>query len=304
MRAILGGGLGRARATAPTSGARIAHGQAGSLFVHPRGQAPGTRDERTRISGLQRAGWARHRAGRRLRRRDRLAGPRGPHRRRGLRRRAPRQRWAGPSPARLSRQTAQPDRGPPRPRARRGRPPNRPVELAGTAPAESRTGPHRGVTPLTPTPSAEDGLREFAERSGIPVLVARRRHDVLPDDHPLYAGHLQTGTRPNIVHTLSGADLLLAGGSRLGEITVQTVPRSPTSGSSRSTSPRACPGPTPRCPTRSATSWCRPLYPEHRRDGPPTVRTGRDRGPHDSRRSTPGDRRPTATCDAPGRVES
>ncbi len=68
---------------------------------------------------------------------------------------------------------------------------------------------------------AEDDLREFAERTGVPVLAAWRRHDVFPNDHPLYAGHLQMGTHPDIVRTLSGADLVLAAGSRLGEITVQ-----------------------------------------------------------------------------------
>ncbi|MBW0104102.1 thiamine pyrophosphate-dependent enzyme [Pseudonocardia sp. KRD291] len=68
---------------------------------------------------------------------------------------------------------------------------------------------------------AEERLREFAVRTGVPVLAAWRRHDVFPNDHPLYAGHLQMGTHPEIVRTLSGADLVLAVGSRLGEITVQ-----------------------------------------------------------------------------------
>ncbi|MFE7202647.1 thiamine pyrophosphate-dependent enzyme [Pseudonocardia alni] len=68
---------------------------------------------------------------------------------------------------------------------------------------------------------AEDRLRGFAERTGVPVLAAWRRHDVIDNDHPLYAGHLQMGTNPQIVRTLSGADLVVAVGCRLGEITVQ-----------------------------------------------------------------------------------
>lgn len=68
---------------------------------------------------------------------------------------------------------------------------------------------------------AEERLREFAEWAGAPVLAAWRRHDVFRNDHPLYAGHLQMGTHPEIVRTLREADLVLAIGTRLGEITVQ-----------------------------------------------------------------------------------
>lgn len=68
---------------------------------------------------------------------------------------------------------------------------------------------------------AEDALLRFAEGSGIPVLAGWRRHDVFPNDHPLYAGHLQMGTHPEIVRTLREADLVLALGCRLGEITTQ-----------------------------------------------------------------------------------
>ncbi|MGH3382178.1 MAG: thiamine pyrophosphate-dependent enzyme, partial [Actinoallomurus sp.] len=68
---------------------------------------------------------------------------------------------------------------------------------------------------------AEARLVEFAERWGVPVLAAWRRHDVFPNEHRLYAGHLQIGAHPEIVATLKEADVLLALGTRLGEVTSQ-----------------------------------------------------------------------------------
>jgi acetolactate synthase-1/2/3 large subunit len=68
---------------------------------------------------------------------------------------------------------------------------------------------------------AETRLVEFAERWGVPVAAAWRRHDVFPNDHPLYAGHLQHGAHPEVVRTVREADVLLALGTRLGEITSQ-----------------------------------------------------------------------------------
>jgi acetolactate synthase I/II/III large subunit len=68
---------------------------------------------------------------------------------------------------------------------------------------------------------AEARLLQFAERWGVPVIAAWRRHDVFPNDHPLYAGHLQLGAHPEIVATVREADVLLALGTRLGEITSQ-----------------------------------------------------------------------------------
>jgi acetolactate synthase-1/2/3 large subunit len=68
---------------------------------------------------------------------------------------------------------------------------------------------------------AQARLLEFAERWGVPVAAAWRRHDVFPNDHPLYAGHLQLGAHPEIVRTVREADVLLALGTRLGEITSQ-----------------------------------------------------------------------------------
>ncbi|GAB4074435.1 thiamine pyrophosphate-binding protein [Barrientosiimonas marina] len=68
---------------------------------------------------------------------------------------------------------------------------------------------------------AEDSLVTFAETHHIPVIAAFRRHDVFPNDHPLYAGHLGLGTHPNILQTVAEADTILAIGTRLSEVTTQ-----------------------------------------------------------------------------------
>ncbi|MFD8338259.1 thiamine pyrophosphate-dependent enzyme [Streptomyces solisilvae] len=68
---------------------------------------------------------------------------------------------------------------------------------------------------------AEAGLVAFSEAWQIPVVAAWRRHDVFPNDHPRYAGHLQMGTHPELVATVREADLVLAVGARLNEITTQ-----------------------------------------------------------------------------------
>ncbi|WNC11150.1 thiamine pyrophosphate-dependent enzyme [Pseudomonas coleopterorum] len=68
---------------------------------------------------------------------------------------------------------------------------------------------------------AESLLVQFAERCAIPVMAAWRRHDVFPNGHPLYCGHLQMGTHPALVDTLRQADMLIVIGARLNEITTQ-----------------------------------------------------------------------------------
>ncbi|MGC7101370.1 thiamine pyrophosphate-dependent enzyme [Amycolatopsis lurida] len=68
---------------------------------------------------------------------------------------------------------------------------------------------------------AEDDLVSFAEAWEVPVLAAWRRHDAFPNEHPRYAGHLQMGTHPDLVATIREADLVIALGTRLGEITTQ-----------------------------------------------------------------------------------
>lgn len=68
---------------------------------------------------------------------------------------------------------------------------------------------------------AETGLIAFAERLSIPVMAAFRRHDAFPNNHPLYAGHLGLGTNKNVLETVEEADVIVALGTRLSEVTTQ-----------------------------------------------------------------------------------
>lgn len=68
---------------------------------------------------------------------------------------------------------------------------------------------------------AEAALVAFAERFAIPVCAAWRRHDVFPNQHPLYCGHFQMGTHPEILRTIRESDCLVVVGARLNEITTQ-----------------------------------------------------------------------------------
>ncbi|WP_143416113.1 thiamine pyrophosphate-binding protein [Geobacillus sp. E263] len=68
---------------------------------------------------------------------------------------------------------------------------------------------------------AEQLLRLFAEKYSIPVAAAFRRHDVFPNDHPLYVGHLGLGTPKSIIETVKQADVVIALGTRLSEVTTQ-----------------------------------------------------------------------------------
>ncbi|MUK88373.1 acetolactate synthase [Ornithinibacillus sp. L9] len=68
---------------------------------------------------------------------------------------------------------------------------------------------------------AEELLVGFAERFTIPVMTAFRRHDVFPNNHPMYAGHLGLGTSKKILQLVQDADVILALGTRLSEVTTQ-----------------------------------------------------------------------------------
>lgn len=68
---------------------------------------------------------------------------------------------------------------------------------------------------------AEERLVAFAEKFSIPVLASFRRHDVFPNNHALYCGHLGLGTSKEILQTVMEADVILAFGTRLSEVTTQ-----------------------------------------------------------------------------------
>jgi acetolactate synthase-1/2/3 large subunit len=70
-------------------------------------------------------------------------------------------------------------------------------------------------------PGGREALRQLAERHGIPVAVSFRQHDLFPNTHPLYAGDLDLATQPAQVAAFDSSDLILALGTRLGDITTQ-----------------------------------------------------------------------------------
>ncbi|OZM57110.1 acetolactate synthase [Lottiidibacillus patelloidae] len=71
------------------------------------------------------------------------------------------------------------------------------------------------------TAGAKKDLLLLAEKWNTPVISAFRRHDVFPHQHPLYAGQLGLGTPKEIIETVSEADVIIAIGTRLSEITTQ-----------------------------------------------------------------------------------
>ena len=77
---------------------------------------------------------------------------------------------------------------------------------------------------------AASALQRFAENWQLPVACAWRFQDTFDNRHPLYAGDVGIGTNPKLVARVKDADLVIALGIRLGEMTTQgytllTAPR-------------------------------------------------------------------------------
>jgi acetolactate synthase-1/2/3 large subunit len=68
---------------------------------------------------------------------------------------------------------------------------------------------------------AHEPLIQFAESMALPVLSSFRRHDVFPNHHSQYLGHIGLGTPKNIIETVKTADLIVAVGMRFSEIVTQ-----------------------------------------------------------------------------------
>lgn len=64
-------------------------------------------------------------------------------------------------------------------------------------------------------------LQTFAETQALPVATAFRRQDRFDNHHPLYAGDAGLGMNPELATLMSEADLLIAIGTRLGDITTR-----------------------------------------------------------------------------------
>jgi len=82
----------------------------------------------------------------------------------------------------------------------------RPLALAGA-----------GVT----SPSGRAALRAFSETHVVPVCTANKRQSALDNRHPHYAGHLHNATPAGQLALLDRADLVLAVGTRLDDVTTR-----------------------------------------------------------------------------------
>lgn len=69
------------------------------------------------------------------------------------------------------------------------------------------------------TAAAVDALRVFAETWQLPVGCAFRHQDLFDNRHPNYAGDVGIGINPRLAQTVQQADLVLALGARLDEMT-------------------------------------------------------------------------------------
>src|SRR6202008_525689 len=65
-------------------------------------------------------------------------------------------------------------------------------------------------------------ITRFAEANQLPVCCSFRRQDIVDNRSPSFVGDLGTGAAPALVARIKEADLLLAVGARIGEITSQS----------------------------------------------------------------------------------
>jgi len=66
---------------------------------------------------------------------------------------------------------------------------------------------------------AREGFEAFAASWNLPVVASYRCQDYIDNRHPNYAGHASFGLSPTLAAAIREADLLIAAGPRLGEIT-------------------------------------------------------------------------------------
>lgn len=72
-------------------------------------------------------------------------------------------------------------------------------------------------------------LKQLAERHRVPVALTWKNQDLFDNNSPLYAGHLGFGSPPALKEQLSRADLIVALGTRLGDVASlhYTLPAAP-----------------------------------------------------------------------------
>lgn len=67
--------------------------------------------------------------------------------------------------------------------------------------------------------AACDHIQRFAEQQNLPVACAFRRQDLFDNEHPNYIGDVGIGINPKLAERIKQADLVIAIGPRLGEMT-------------------------------------------------------------------------------------
>ncbi|MFT4066294.1 thiamine pyrophosphate-dependent enzyme [Paraburkholderia sp.] len=70
-------------------------------------------------------------------------------------------------------------------------------------------------------PDGRASLLRLAQTYDVPVAVSFRRQDIFPNRHPLYAGELGLANPPEQIEAFESSDLVVAIGTRLGDITTQ-----------------------------------------------------------------------------------
>jgi acetolactate synthase-1/2/3 large subunit len=80
---------------------------------------------------------------------------------------------------------------------------------------------------LLKTPGGKRALLALSEAWALPVAGSFKHQDLFPNAHPNFAGHLGYGIPPQLAEAMGEADLVLAVGTRLGDVTSQgfTLPR-------------------------------------------------------------------------------
>ncbi len=78
--------------------------------------------------------------------------------------------------------------------------------------------------------AVREDVEGFAQRFGVSLVTSFRREDYVDNLHPNYAGHANLGMNPELARRIRSADLLLAFGTRLGDVatghyTLVDVPR-------------------------------------------------------------------------------
>lgn len=70
-------------------------------------------------------------------------------------------------------------------------------------------------------PGGREALLDFVHHWQLPTMVSFRRHDIFPNDDPLFVGDLGLSNPAAQMATLQESDFIIALGTRLGDITTQ-----------------------------------------------------------------------------------